>query len=87
MLLRLQNYDVTIQYQPGKTLLLADGLSRLLGPKSSAEIELDVAINLIHFNQERAHELHDKTAQDPILAPLRDLITTQWTHDAMITSL
>ena len=32
ILLRLQNYDVTIQYQPEKMLLLADGLSRLSGP-------------------------------------------------------
>ena len=78
MLLRLQNYDVTIKYQPGKTLLLADGLSRLLGAKQSAKIKLDVAINLVHFSQERVQELRDKTARDPILAPLRDLIISGW---------
>ena len=78
MLLRLQNYDVTIKYQPGKTLLLADGLSRLPGAKQSAEIKLDVAINLVHFSQERVQELRDKTARDPILAPLRDLIIRGW---------
>ena len=78
MLLRLQNYDVTIKYQPGKTLLLADGLSWLPGAKQSAEIKLDVAINLVHFSQERVQELRDKTARDPILAPLRDLIISGW---------
>ena len=78
MLLRLQNYDVIIKYQPGKTLLLADGLSRLPGAKQSAEIKLDVAINLVHFSQERVQELRDKTTRDPILAPLRDLIISGW---------
>ena len=31
MLLRLQDYGVTIKYQPGKTLLLADSLSNTAG--------------------------------------------------------
>ena len=78
MLLRLQNYDVTIQYQPGKMLLLADRLSRLPGPKPSVEMMLDVAINLVHFRQESVQELRDKTARDPILTPLRDLIVSGW---------
>ena len=78
MLLQLQNSDVTIQYQPGKMLLLADGLSRLPGPKPSAEIKLDVAINLVHFSQEHVQELRDKTARDPILAALHDLISSGW---------
>ena len=34
MLLCIQNYDMTIEYRPGKELLLADGLSRLPNPRS-----------------------------------------------------
>ena len=37
-----------------------------------------MAINLVHFSQERVQELRDKTARDPILAPLRDLIISGW---------
>ena len=43
MLLRLQGYDCTIVYRPGKEMLLADTLSRY-APLSSNEIELDVTI-------------------------------------------
>ena len=78
MLLCLQNYDVTIQYQPGKTLLLVDSLSRLPGPKPTAEIKLDVAINLVQFSQDKVEELCSKTNHDPVLAPLRDLIVSGW---------
>ena len=48
MLLRLQNYDVTIKYHPGKEMLVADALSRyspLIGP----EVPLDIAIHHIHI--------------------------------------
>ena len=47
MLLRLQNYDVTIRYQLGKTLLLADGLSRLIEDRPDPPIQLDVRVNLV----------------------------------------
>ena len=52
MLLRLQNYGVTIKYQPGKTLLLADGLSRLLEDGQHPPIQLDVRVNLVQFSQD-----------------------------------
>ena len=78
MLLRLQNYDVTIQYQPGKSLTLADGLWRLPILKSSPAVELDVQVNLIQFSWERVLQLREETAHDPVLAPLRDLLVTGW---------
>ena len=52
ILLRLQNYDVTIKYCPGKEMLVADALSRyshLTGP----EVVLDVAIHHIHITPEK----------------------------------
>jgi transposase InsO family protein len=78
MLLRLQNYDVEIVYKPGKTLLLADGLSRLPGAPGEPSIELDVQVNLVQFSTERVQELRDSTASDTSLAPLRDVIISGW---------
>ena len=47
MLLRLQPYNVTIQYQPGNAMSLADGLSRLPGAKSHETIQLDVHVHIL----------------------------------------
>ena len=78
MLLRLQNYDVTIRYQPGKTLLLADGLSRLIEDRPDPPIQLDVRVNLVQFSSERIKQLREETARDPVLAPLRDILVSGW---------
>ena len=48
MLLRLQGYDCTIVYRPGKEMLLADTLSRY-APLMAHEIELDITIRHIHL--------------------------------------
>ena len=78
MLLRLQQYDVLIQYQPVKTLLLADGLSRLQGAEENGEVELDVRVNLVQFSHEKVQQLREETAMDEELGPLRDLIIDGW---------
>ena len=78
MLLRLQNYDVIIRYQPGKTLLLADGLSRLVEDRPDPPVQLDVRVNLVQFSSDRVEQLREETARDPVLAPLRDIIVSGW---------
>ena len=35
LLFRLQRYDITIQYKPGKSMIFADHLSRNVNPESS----------------------------------------------------
>ena len=42
MLLRLQQYDMVITYQPGKEMLLADALSHLPSRANNSEIKLDL---------------------------------------------
>ena len=78
MLLRLQNYGVIIRYQPGKTLLLADGLSRLVEDRPDPPVQLDVRVNLVQFSSDRVEQLREETAHDPVLAPLRDIIVSGW---------
>ena len=60
----------------GKCFSLLMGSHDCPGP--SAEIKLNVAINLIQFSQEHVQELWDKTVRNPILAPLRDIIISGW---------
>ena len=52
MLLQLQNYDVTIKYQPGKEMLVADALSHYT-PLKAPEIPLDITINHVHITPDR----------------------------------
>ena len=55
MLLQLQNYDVTIKYQPGKEMLVADALSHY-APLKAPEIPLDITINHVHITPNRETE-------------------------------
>ena len=50
MLLRLQKYEYTIQYIPGKDMVLADRLSRFPSHKNNTPIELHQNIQTLNFN-------------------------------------
>ena len=80
MLLRLQNFDVTIKYCPGKEILVADALSRyspLVGP----EVALDIAIHHVHITPEKKLEFQ-RTIQDaPLLCALAETIVAGWPED------
>ena len=80
MLLRLQNYDVTIRYRPGKEMLVADALSRyspLIGP----EVALDIAIHHVHITPEKKLEFQRTIQDDPLLHTLADTIVAGWPED------
>ena len=56
MLLRLQPFDCSIKYKPGKEMLLADTLSRLPSPANTM-IELDMRIDHHGFTTERIRQI------------------------------
>lgn len=77
-LLRLQNYDVTIRYKPGKDMLLADALSRL-NPLEGESIEKEHAvINFFQFSDRKVNEIQRGTDSDLELNALRDVIIQGW---------
>ena len=80
MLLRLQNYGVTIKYHPGKEMFVADTLSRyspLVGP----EVALDIAIHHVHITPEKKLEFQRTIQDDPLLCTLADTIVAGWPED------
>ena len=79
MLLELQRYDVTIKYQPGKEMQLADALSRCPA-RASQEIKLDMRVDYIAFTKPWIEKMKDSTQRDPILATVYQLTQQGWPH-------
>ena len=78
MLLRLQNYDVTIKYCPWKEMLVAlSRYSPLIGP----EVTLDIAIYHVHITPEKKLEFQRTIQDDPLLCTLADTIVAGWPED------
>ena len=78
MLLRLQQYDFTIEYKPGKDMTLADTLSRLPSPGNNDTIDLDLTIGQVRFSSEKIKSLQHETKHDPTLSKLIATIIEGW---------
>ena len=82
MLLRIQRYNVDIKYVPGKSIPLADALSRINPCDGSTITGMDIAVHEMHshFNASplRIVQIREKTAKDVELAALREIISTGW---------
>lgn len=81
MLLRIQPYDATIVYRPGKELKLADGLSRL-NPRPGDTIRMDSTIHAVRWSSQKIDRLRELTDSDPVLTVLRDTIHKGWPEKA-----
>ena len=83
MLLRIQGYDYTVKYRPGKEMVISDDLSRLPNPKERTEVKLDVrvdglSIDLIDFSPLKQQELKRKICDNPVLNALAEVIYQGW---------
>ena len=74
MLLRLQKFDITLKYRPGREMVLADSLSRLPMNRPTDQIPLEVCVSLIQFSRKRLEELREATKTDPTLNKLAKYI-------------
>ena len=52
MLLRLQDYDFTINYHQGEEIVVADTLSRY-SPEDTLEILVDIPVNHVYIDAEK----------------------------------
>ena len=82
MMLRIQRYNVSLEYVPGKQVPLADALSRI-NPKPEHTIPgLDLTVHkvqsFLNASASRLEEIREETAKDPQLSLLRDFIASGW---------
>lgn len=82
MLLKVEGYDFTVKYTPGKTVPIADCLSRV-APRPSGHIEgidLNVhsMISYLNFAPTRVEDIRVETSQDPLLKQLVSMVLTGW---------
>ena len=83
MLLRLNNYNATLLWIPGKEMVFADHLSRNVSQKES-EVPtcsgLDLKINDVYLNtsDERCISLAQETDKDEVLVALKNQIIKGW---------
>ena len=80
MLLRLQPYDITIKYKPGKEMLLADPLSRLSPEESGPITGMEVHIHDIcpQFTEDILGRIKTETRKDSELNALKDFVYSGW---------
>ena len=78
MIIKLQGYQMRIEYIPGQEMTLANTLSRLPSTKNIDTIDLDIRVYLVRFRSERLNEIRKKTKADPVLDQLQGIITAGW---------
>ena len=80
MLLRLQPYDLVIRYQPGKSIEIADALSRLSPEEKEAIPGMNVQVHDIYpqFSNSILQRIKEQTASDPELNALKEVIHSGW---------
>ena len=81
----MQKYDYTLEYKPGKELVLPDMLSRAPLPETaygSMEEEIALHVHLLTSNlpvsKPKLEEIKEATANDPSLKELKDAIKSGW---------
>ena len=80
MLLKLQPYDMTIKYRPGKDIPIADALSRL-SPEETEPIEdLDVSVHAVfpQFSDAAMTRIREESAKDAEMSALKEMIFSGW---------
>ncbi|GFO13986.1 hypothetical protein PoB_004049100 [Plakobranchus ocellatus] len=77
MLLRIQPYDCTILYKPGKEMVIADYLSRA-NPEEGNTIALEATIYAVHATDIKIEQIKTETKKDPELGPLLEQIIHGW---------
>ena len=83
LLLRMNNYNVSLAWIPGKEMIFADHLSRNIGPDLSNEPTcsgLDLKVQDIYLNasEDRCISLARETDQDETLTTLKNMVLKGW---------
>ncbi|XP_068712943.1 uncharacterized protein [Montipora capricornis] len=77
-MLRVQHYDLKVNYVPGNQLLIADTLSRASQSESTLSTEEFEVHLLIKISKQKGDEWKRKTASDPVLYRFREVVLSRW---------
>ena len=83
MMLRLQRYDLQVEYEPGKNLYIADTLSRApegqneTAANSKDEFEVLIIENM-PVSEEKLEQFKQETRKDPTLQKLKNTVLNGW---------
>jgi hypothetical protein len=81
MMLRIQPYDATIEYKPGKDLVYADYLSRVK-PTQGDVIDIDRTIHTIQISEGQLSRIREATDKDEQLSAVREQVLRGWPESA-----
>lgn len=90
LLLSLQKYDIEVIFKPGKTMFLADALSRNFLNETIEDLTPNLSINLLSYlpvTPERYAEIQRATAEDDELVTLQNVVQTGWPDNKEQTPL
>ena len=78
MLLYLQKYDYTIQYKPGKEMVLADCLNHFPSRKENMPIELNQNTQSIYFTPDKLNIVRGAVERGPVCSTIYRLTLNGW---------
>ena len=83
LLLRMNNYNIVLQWIPGKEMIFADHLSRNIGSKESNEpmctgLEMKIQDIYLNASEDRCISLAKETEKDETLIALKNMILRGW---------
>ena len=91
MMLSAQQFDIELEYTPGKETCVADVLSRayLTVNEGGSEFEAINMVSYLPIRDERLNKIHEATRLDETLKHLSDVIVNGWpeTKDSLRTCL
>ena len=78
--MRLQRYNVRLQYKPGKDMIFADMLSRayLIDVEANELYDKDLEVCTIQATTQKIRQLQDETQSDTVLIKLAKTLTDGW---------
>ena len=78
--IKLLNYDIDLEYAPGKTIHIADYLSRYSMQCKEEDVDktLDDSVLSINVSDDRKIEFQNETEKDPVLKKIKEYALNGW---------
>lgn len=85
MRLKLLNYDIQLEHAPGKTIVLADYLSRYMNMNEEAKEDKTFTESVLSINvsNEKKNELKNETERDENLREIKKYCMNGWPNDKL----